>query len=78
MQQVDFLKFVISTEEVTMNSTQINIIADWPTLKTYQKIQIFLDFANFYQHFVKDYSRITRPLTKFLKKSVNRKKQELL
>ena len=78
VQQIDFLEFVISAERVTMDSSWVSTIADWPTPKTYQEVQIFLDFVNFYQYFVKDYSRITEPLTELFKKSVNRKKQELL
>ena len=72
--QVDFLSFVISVKGVTMDPSWVSTIADWPTLKTYWEVQIFLGFANFYWHFVKDYFRIARPLTDFLKKSVNRKK----
>jgi len=34
---------------------------------------MFLDFANFYQQFVRYYARITRALTKFLKSSKQRK-----
>ena len=78
VQQVDFLKFVISTEEVVMDSNQVSTIADWPTLKTYQKVQVFLNFANFYWHFVKDYFRITESLTELFKRNVNRKKQKSL
>ena len=61
-----------------MDPSQVSTIADWPTLKTYQEVQVFLNFINFYQYFVKDYSKITKPLTELLKKSVNRKKQEPL
>jgi hypothetical protein len=38
------------------------------------RIQIFLDFANFYGRFIKDYSRIAAPLTSMLKDSVNGRK----
>ena len=78
VQQVDFLEFVISAEEVVMNPNQISTIADWPTPKTYQKVQVFLNFVNFYWCFVKDYSRIAEPLTELFKESVNRKKQKSL
>ena len=38
---------------------------------------MFLSFANFYQQFVKCYAKITRFLTKFLKKNVNNKQSDL-
>ena len=78
VQQVDFLGFVISVKGVVMDPSRVSTIADWPTPKTYQEVQVFLGFVNFYQCFVKDYSRIARPLTGLLKGSVDRKKQGLL
>ena len=78
MQQIDFLEFVISAEKVTMNPSWVSTIADWPTPKTYQEVQIFLGFANFYWHFVKDYFKIARLLTELLKENVDRKKQKSL
>ena len=38
VQQIDFLKFIISVKEVVMNSNWVSIIADWLTFKTYWKI----------------------------------------
>ena len=78
VQQINFLNFVISVKGVAMDPSQVSTIADWPTPKTYQEIQVFLGFVNFYQHFVKDYSRIVKPLTGLLKRSVNEKKQKSL
>ena len=74
VQQIDFLEFVISVKGITMNSSWVSTIADWLTPKTYWKIQVFLDFANFYWCFVKNYFKITEPLTEFLKESIDRKK----
>ena len=78
VQQINFLEFIISAKEVTMNSNQISIIADWLTFNTYQEVQIFLNFVNFYWHFVKNYSKIAEFLTELLKGSVNKKKQRSL
>ena len=78
VQQVDFLGFIIFIKKIAMNSSWVSTIADWPTPKTYQEVQVFLNFANFYWCFVKNYSKIIRSLTGLLKGSVNRKKQESL
>ena len=40
---------------------------DWPKSKLIRNIQIFLDFANFYQCFIKDFSKIAGLLTSTLK-----------
>jgi len=38
----------------------------WPELQSIKDIQIFLEFANFYRHFIKKYSRIVRALNAHL------------
>jgi len=50
-----FLRFIVSITEVTMNSQQIDTIKTWLILKTFQKVQVFLKFVNFYRHFIKAY-----------------------
>jgi hypothetical protein len=42
---------------------KISTISDWPILKTKKQIQAFLRFANFYQRFIKHFSKIAKPLT---------------
>lgn len=36
---------------------------DWPTPESRKKLQRFLGFANFYRHFVRNYSCVAAPLT---------------
>ncbi len=59
-----------------MNLQQIDTIKTWLTLKTFQKVQVFLKFVNFYRHFIKAYSQITNSLMSLLKGSKNDKKTE--
>ena len=42
----------------------------------FQEMQIFLNFANFYRHFIKVYFQIVGSLTDLLKDSKNEKKTE--
>jgi len=72
--QMKFLKFIIFTIDVLMNQQQVKIIKKWPVSRSYHEIQIFLEFANFYHHFIQRYSNITAPLTDLLKDSKNDKK----
>ncbi len=73
---VEFLKFIVSIIKVTMNSWQIDTIKTWSTLKTFQKVQVFLGVVNFYRRFIKAYLWIVSPLTSLLKGSKNEKKTE--
>ncbi len=54
--KVNFLEFVIFIEDVSMNSSRVDIIKTWFRLKMYQEIQVFLRFINFYQRFIHHYS----------------------
>ena len=53
---VKFLRFIVSTNGVTMNSWRVETIENWSTLKSFHKVQIFLEFANFYWWFIEAYS----------------------
>ena len=57
-----------------MNLCRIEIIWDWSTSKIFCEVQVFLDFANFYRHFIKHYSCIAESLTGLIKSSKNDKK----
>jgi hypothetical protein len=52
---------------MTMNSQQIDTIKTWLTLKTFQKVQVFLKFVNFYRHFIKAYLQIVSHLQVYWK-----------
>jgi len=71
---VEFLRFIVFTTDVTMNSQRIDTIKNWPTSMTFQNVQIFLKFANFYRRFIEAYSQIVSSLTGLLKGSKNEKK----
>ncbi|USP82162.1 hypothetical protein yc1106_09436 [Curvularia clavata] len=45
--KVNFLGYVVGTNGVQMSEEKIEIIKNWPTLKSVTDIQSFLEFANF-------------------------------
>jgi len=67
---VNFLKFVVFTESISMNLSRIDIIKTWLRSKMYWKIQVFLKFINFYWRFIHHYSQIAKSLTKLLRDNV--------
>ncbi len=75
--QMKFLKFIIFITDVLMNQQQIKIIKKWSVSRSYYEIQIFLEFANFYHHFIQKYFKITASLTGLLKDSKNDKKTDV-
>ena len=69
-----FLRFIISITDIVINSHRVEIIWDWSTSKIFCEVQVFLDFANFYRHFIKYYLYIAESLTDLIKSSKNDKK----
>jgi len=67
--EVGFLWFVISPEEVGMESDRISTIEDWPTPQSIRDVQVLLGFTNFYRRFIRKYAKVTLPLTELLKKT---------
>ena len=45
---VKFLRFMMSTDSITMNPQRIETIENWSISKNFHEVQIFLEFANFY------------------------------
>lgn len=66
--ETEFLGHIISGEGVKPNPDKIEKIISWPLPKTQKEIKQFLGLAGYYRRFIKDFSKITRPMTKYLKK----------
>jgi hypothetical protein len=64
---VEFLKYVITPDGIEMSEDKIESIKEWRVPKSLRDVQCFLGFANFYQRFIKDVSRVCRPLTESTK-----------
>jgi len=66
--EVGFFGFVISSEEIGMESDSISTIEDWPTPKSVRDVQVLLGVANFYRGSIRKYAKDTYPLTELLKR----------
>ena len=53
---------VVSKGKVEMDPIKTEALTSWPTLKKLKELQSFLGFCNFYRRFIKDYSKIAKPL----------------
>jgi len=68
-QEVEFLGYVIGRNGIEMAKDKVQAVQDWKTPKSLTEVQSFLGFANFYRRFIRDYSKIARPLTELTKKT---------
>jgi hypothetical protein len=69
-QTTTFVGFVISPTGISMDPKKVETVKEWETPKNVRELQSFLGFANFYRRFIKDYSRMAKPLFALLKKGV--------
>ena len=53
-----------------MDQAKVKTIQDWPEPRKVRDVQSFLDFANFYQCFIFNYSDIVVPLTRLTQKGI--------
>ena len=60
----------ISRRGIEVDKSKIKVIAKLPTPKCIKNIQSFLGHARFYQRFIKNFSKIARPLINLLAKNV--------
>jgi len=67
--KVEFLGYVIGRNGIRMNQDKVEAILSWQPPTSLTETQAFLGFANFYRHFVKDYSKVARRLTELTKKT---------
>jgi len=63
-----FLEVVIGLERIKMEEDKVKAVLDWPTPKEVKDIQKFLELANYYYQFIKDFAFIARPLHDMVKK----------
>ena len=65
--EVQFLKYVVSSQGIQIEDERIEAVRNWPEPKSVQDIQVFIGFANFYQQFIQSFNRIAAPYTSILK-----------
>ena len=68
-EKFSFLGYVVSSQEICLEEKKINAIKAWHKPKSVKDIQVFIKFANFYQHFIQGISQIITSLNLMLKTS---------
>lgn len=66
--EVQYLGHTLTKDGLKPNDDKIKVVLDYPIPQTQTEIKRFLGFIGYYRRFIKDFSRITQPLTACLKK----------
>ncbi len=53
-----------------MNSWKIQAVVEWSTLNNFTQIRFFIDFCNFYQCFIKNFSKIIHLMIQLTQKKI--------
>ena len=66
-----YLGLMISIDGIKIDLAKIDAIKQWDTLICIKKVCLFISFCNFYCQFIKNFSKIARPLNTLTKKEAN-------
>ena len=72
--QVPFLGHIVSEKGIETDPAKIDKIKNWPTPSNQDELRSFLAFCGYYRRFIKDFSKITRPLADLLSPIISKKK----
>lgn len=68
LEELEFFRHIINNKRIKWDSKKIQVIKTWEIFKTQKGIRSFLGLTNYYQKFIKNFSKIVGPLMSLLKK----------
>lgn len=66
--EVSFLGHIVTEQGVKPNADKIKAIRNWPIPRNQKELKRFLGILGYYRSFVRDFSKITKPLMAQLRK----------
>ncbi|GBP06327.1 Retrovirus-related Pol polyprotein from transposon 17.6 [Eumeta japonica] len=68
--ETEFLGHIVTPSGIKANPKKIECVKNFPIPKTPKQIKQFLGLTGYYRKFIKDYSMIAKPMTRYLKKDI--------
>jgi len=64
MEEIPILGVIVGKRQVQMETDKVKAVKEWKTPTKIKEVESFLEFANFYKRFIKNFSHTARPLNK--------------
>lgn len=64
---VNYVGHIVSQDGISTDPSKIEAVVSWPKPQTVTELRSFLGFCGYYRRFVKDFSKLCRPLNELLK-----------
>ena len=73
--EIEYLGHVVSGKGISTNPKKIEAVTKWPTPKTVYDVRSFLGFVGYYRRFIKNFSKITKPIREVITGLENQSKR---
>jgi len=70
VRKIGFLGVVIGSNGIEMEKEKVDGVLSWPELKNVKDVRKFLGLAKYYRRFIKDFTRVARPMNVLMRKDV--------
>ena len=70
VRRVGFLGVVIGPNGIEKEKEKVDRVLSWPTPKNIKDVRKFLGLANYYRRFIKDFTKVARPMNMLTRKDV--------
>ena len=73
--EIEYLGHVVSGKGISTNPKKIEAVTKWPTPKTVYDVRSMLGFVGYYRRFIKNFSKITKPIREVITGLENQSKR---
>jgi len=70
VRKIGFLGVIIGPNGIEMEKEKVDGVLSWPEPRNMKNVRKFLGLANYYRRFIKDFTRVVRPMNILMRKDI--------